>query len=99
MSDHPKSSGNFILHLVLSIVLLSALCVSFILWEIMSNFREAEKTERLQDKLLTLSEKMAFYDESLTSSARMRAMTGDTLWKNKYDHFKEDLSGNINYTN
>lgn len=57
-------------------------------WQAYSNFNSITKYEF---KLQTLSDKVFYFDEVLTMSARMNAATGNFTWEQRYRKFEPQL--------
>ncbi|MEA5549685.1 ATP-binding protein [Anabaena cylindrica UHCC 0172] len=57
-------------------------------WQAFYNFNYITKQEF---NLQRLSDKITYFDEVLTMSARMNAATGNTFWENRYREFEPQL--------
>ncbi|ACC81720.1 sensor histidine kinase [Nostoc punctiforme] len=60
----------------------------FLNWQAYYNFNSIIKNEF---KLQTLSDKITYFDEVLTMSARMNAATGNSAWEQRYRQFEPKL--------
>ncbi len=57
-------------------------------WQAYYNFNSITKQEF---KLQTISDRIIYFDEVLTMSARMNAATGNIIWENRYRQFEPQL--------
>jgi hypothetical protein len=57
-------------------------------WQAYQNFNSIIKNEL---RLQTLSDKIIYFDEVLTMSARMNAATGNSIWEQRYRLFEPHL--------
>jgi signal transduction histidine kinase len=58
-------------------------------WQAYQNFNSIIKNEL---RLQTLSDKISYFDEVLTMSARMNAATGNSIWEQRYRLFEPQLN-------
>ncbi|UKO97527.1 sensor histidine kinase [Nostoc sp. UHCC 0870] len=75
---------------VLTLVLFSPQI--WITWQAYNDFNSIIKNEL---KLQNLSDKITYYDEVLTMSARMNAATGNSIWETRYRKFEPLLDAAI----
>ncbi|WP_414577636.1 sensor histidine kinase [Anabaena sp. CCY 9402-a] len=77
---------------ILTLALVLFLPQTWITWRAYNDFNNLLENEL---KLRSLNEKITYYDEVLTMSARMNAATGDSIWEIRYRKFEPLLDAAI----
>ncbi|NME67924.1 hybrid sensor histidine kinase/response regulator [Flammeovirga aprica] len=75
--------------------LLTAIAFSFFGWELYHSYRDSERENRIIWKVSSLQKQIIYYDEVLTTSTQMAALTGDRKWEDKYRVYEEKLDDAI----
>ncbi len=88
-------SGKFknfgTLQILLIPMLLTLTLCGGMAWYILDLYNAFQKVEARDFKILNLSNQITYFDEVLTSSARLAATTGDERWEKRYLEFVPQL--------
>ncbi len=80
---HKSKRFEYLRILLVPIVLTFALCGGMA-WYILNLYGAIEQLNNRDFKIIDLSNKITYFDEVLTSSARLAAATGDERWEKRY---------------
>jgi signal transduction histidine kinase len=92
LPDKPKLRASQIIGITVALTILLFMPQIWLNWQAYCNFNNIIKNEF---QLQILSNKITYFDEVLTMSARMNAATGNSDWEERYRQFEPQLEAAI----
>ncbi|WP_414562457.1 sensor histidine kinase [Anabaena sp. CCY 9613] len=92
LSDKAKLGASQVIAITVVLTILLFMPQIWLNWQAYGNFNNIIKHEF---KLQILSDKITYFDEVLTMSARMNAATGNSYWEQRYRQFEPQLEAAI----
>ncbi len=93
LTSSRKSYSRKILNVSLAITAVLIIILGYFSW---SSFLDFQKDTYSRYNLESLKDKIGYFDEKLTSSARMASLTGDQQWEDQYKQYELQLDSAIN---